>query len=174
MKALFRTSMIVVAAIGILALSAVTAQAAPGDFYAPGMQIDPETMAALQSLIDNGQLDPAADLGDDENVVPPDNLGDDENIVPGDGGDDEMVPPGDGENDVPDNPGEFDNPDTPGTSEDTPTTGAGETPQTPETPRIPETRLPNTGTQLVIIAGLGLLVAVGAMGIRRYAVRHAH
>lgn len=180
MKAFFRTSMIVVAAVvAILALPAGAALAAPGSIYSHNnaVQIDPETLAAVQSLIDNGQLDATTDSGDEDFVVPPEEEpGDDEQVPPAE--DDGIIPenPGDdGLDDGPgqpeeqpgtsDKPGNFDNPDTPVTPE--------QPPVTTKTTQVPETKLPNTGTQLVLLAALGLTLAAVALGVRRFAVRRA-
>ncbi|MHB0867168.1 MAG: LPXTG cell wall anchor domain-containing protein [Thermoleophilia bacterium] len=176
MKAFFKTSMIVMAAAGILALSAGTALAGPGGIYLPDQntQINPEVVAAIHSLVQNGQLqpidpDPAVDGGGEDDVVSPDSPGED-SLIPPEGGDIECLPgtPGcDDGNDQPGepgNPGELDNPETP------PAT-TGQPPVTTETPRVPSSKLPNTGTQLVILAGLGLTVAMAALMVRRFAMR---
>lgn len=169
MKALFKTSMIVVAAAGIMALAAGTALAKPANsnIYQPGqntMKIDPQAVVSMQELAANGQLVPVDDA--DENVVPPDEQcascpapGDDSNI-PDNPGDENL----DGGQDQPGTPGNLDTPDTPQQPATT---------QTVETPKVTETKLPNTGTQLVLLAGLGLTLAAVALGVRRFAVKRA-
>ncbi|MHB1361699.1 MAG: LPXTG cell wall anchor domain-containing protein [Thermoleophilia bacterium] len=178
MKAFSRTSMVLLAAVAILALSAGGALAAPHNtYFQDGMQINPETVATLQNMMDNGQLNPATDSGDEDFVVPPEEEpGDDEQVPPAE--DDGIIPENPGNNgldngsDQPQDsgtPGNFDNPTTPTTPEQPPVTT--ETPK--ETPKVPETKLPNTGTQLVLLAGLGLTLAAVALGVRRFAVRRA-
>jgi len=176
MKVLLTTGIIVAIAAGLLALSASTAMAAPGDnYYFPeNMQMDSDTLAAIQSMIDDGQLQVdevvPGDGGDEDYYVPP--TEDDEM----DEGDEDVQVPDDGDEDVPDNPGnldEDDTPDNPGDLDDD-TPSNPETPVTPQTPTTSTSKLPNTGTQLVLIAGLGLIVALGALGIRRYVVKRAH
>ncbi len=153
MKALFKTSLIVVAAAGIMALAAGTALAKPANsniyrLSQNKMEIDPQTVVSMHSLVTNGQLAPI-DEGANENIVPPD-----EPCV------ECPVPPED-DSDI---PGNLDNPETP---------QQPETPQTVETPKVPESKLPNTGTHLVLFAGLGLTLTAVALGVRRFAVRRA-
>lgn len=160
MTAIFRTSMIVVVSVVLLALSASVALAAPGNGYIQDqmLQMDPDDVAHMQSMIQSGQLQlddvvPADD--DDEYVVPPDDPGDEGQIPPDEPGN-EFVPGGD--------PGEPEDLFNPGTPE-TETPPAAVPPA--ETPRTPSSKLPNTGTHLVIIAGMGLALAAAAFAARR-------
>lgn len=186
MTAIFRTSMMVMASVLLLALSASAALAAPGNGYIQDqmLQMDPDTVAHMQSMIQSGQLQldgivPADD--DDEYVVPPEDPGDEGQIPPDEGEEviqcedengapipcepeplcpgepgDEFVPGGD-----PGEPEELVNPGTP----ETETPPATVPPA--ETPRTPSSKLPNTGTHLVIIAGMGLALAAAAFAARR-------
>ncbi|MBI5870017.1 MAG: LPXTG cell wall anchor domain-containing protein [Actinobacteria bacterium] len=181
MTALFKNSIMMVLAAGILLISAGSALAAPGDAYYPGqnLQIDPETAAQLQDMIESGQLQLAAPDEDEDYIVPPDEPADDgqvpededEGVEPGEPGDEPV--PGDDEPGF-DNPGDSDNPDNPDNPGNPDVSGTPPvTDQPPATTGTPgaSSKLPNTGSHLLILAGLGLALAGAAVLARRVVAR---
>lgn len=177
MKTLIKTSIIVLALIGLMALAAGTAAASPQmDMPWDHEQvIDPSMLARLQDM----NLEP-----DEDFVVPPE-----EQVIP-DGGGDECV--GCDEEDVDDGDDEGiddgqdegvddgqdeqvpDDGDDDGVvdEEETPPLDGGDSGKTDEEQKPPATstssgkQLPNTGTQLAVIGGIGLLIALTAFGTR--------
>lgn len=61
-----------------------------------------------------------------------------------------------------DNPGNFDTPQIPEIPQ-----------QTTEIPQVPSSKLPNTGSHLVLLAGLGLALAAASFGARRVIMKRA-
>ena len=183
MKAFLRTSVFLRASIMltavflILALSAGSALAAPGDYYFPGSgsQIDADTMADLQEMVENGQLQLASPDEDDDYIVPPDESADDaqepadedEGVEPDNPGDEGLVPP---DEDEPGEPEDLGNPN-PGSEETPPADVPPTTTETPPTTGTPSSALPKTGTNLVIIAGMGLSLAALAFAVRKLVAR---
>lgn len=185
MTALFKNSIMMVLAAGILLIAAGSALAAPGDAYYPGqnLQIDPETAARLQDMIESGQLRLAVPDEDEDYIEPPDEPADDgqgpndedEGVEPGEPGDEPV--PGDDEpgfdnpddSDNPDNPDNLDNPGNPDASGTPPATD--QPPAATGTPGASSSKLPNTGSHLLVIAGLGLALAGAAVAVRRFVVR---
>jgi len=156
------TSMIVMAAALMLALFATVAMAAPGGGYFPNdqVQIDPATMQQLLEMADDGVLDdpPIPDGGDEEYVVPPEEQPDDN--IP-DGGEDDGIVEDDG---------------TPGDVTDSADGSMARQPlPTQENYNPPSTnsQLPNTGTQLAIVAGFGMALLLTALVTRHYAMKRA-
>lgn len=168
MKTLLKTALIITVLAAGLALTAGTAMAAPQANH-PWDQvpaIDPSMLAELNEM----------DLAlDDDYYVPPE-----EQVFP-DGGDDECA--GCGEDEFPDEGVEDGvdviEPDDGGDEgvveeEETPPIDQGsDSGKTDETPKPPAgktdsgKKLPNTGTRLVIIGGIGLLAALTAYGASR-------
>ncbi|MHB9111581.1 MAG: hypothetical protein ACYC4D_02985 [Thermoleophilia bacterium] len=122
-----------------------------------------DDMQGLPGDVDEGDVPGCEDIGDPESLDCPGEDG----VVPGDdegiddGSDDYIVPPDDIPEDTPgDNPGltpPDDTIDTPDTSEAPPATP----PATTTT-----SSLPKTGTYLLVLGGIGMLVAFGALGAR--------
>lgn len=175
MKAIFRTSISFVAAIVILALSAGSSLAAPGDYYFPGngSQIDADAVAQMQSMIESGQLQLGFPDEDDDYIVPPDEPADNVQEPADEGEDTELDNPGD-EGQVPpdeDEPEDLGNPN-PGPEETPPANVPPTTTETPPTTTgTPSSALPKTGTHLVIIAGMGLSLAALALATRKLVTR---
>lgn len=97
------------------------------------------------------------DLGDPDSL----NCPGEDGVVPGDDdgiddGIDDEIGPGDNPGDTP----EGDNPDL-NPPDDTP-----DTPVTPPTTTTTTSSLPKTGTYLLALAGVGMIVAIGALGAR--------
>lgn len=169
MKALKMTSMMVVAVALLLALTATVAMAAPGGGYYPSdeVQIDPATLQQLQEMVNDGTLNDGLipDGGDEEYVVPPDDLPDDS--IVDDGEDDGIID--DGED------GGIDD-GTPGDVDDSADDSVPQPPlptQENNNPPSTSSKLPNTGTQLAIVAGFGMALLLTALVIRHYAMKRA-
>lgn len=174
MKTLIRTSILILATLGLMALVAGTATAAPSPHPAipwdhDDLVIDPQVLIDLSGV----EL-----VHDDDAVVPPD-----DGVFPDGGGDecagcddDDSVDeaPDDGiDEDAPDegiddggDEGIVEDEETPpADSDDSGTTDDEQKPpvSTNETGK----KLPNTGTQLALIGGIGLLVALTAFATRK-------
>lgn len=167
MKATVKTSLMVAAVMGLMALFAGTAMAAPHGFYIPGgdQTISPEDVQALQGLLVNGGNEP-----DDGVLVPPQG---DEDARPPDGGGN---PGGNSGNDEPVEPEAY-----PGGNESGNNGGNVDTPRTQETPPQPgnpappasSSKLPNTGSQLAMFALAAIAVMAVAYTTRRIVSRRA-
>lgn len=183
MKSMVKTSAMVLtlAIAGLLVLSAAPALAAPDYYGGSEMQFDPELIEAMNEAMQN--------YGEEDYVVPPEEMPLDpcmfiECEEPGDEGEEpgeEMVPEDD--SDIPsdhpgDNPGD-DNPGFDGGEEDTPDQPVTpdepvqpETPSATETPKAPvSSKLPNTGSGLLLLAAAGALLIVAAVVGRRMVLK---
>jgi LPXTG-motif cell wall-anchored protein len=171
MKTLIKTSVFVLALAGIVAIMTGTAAAAPYD----KAHMDQELAINQHDIVDMSGIVVAPVEEDDEDDQPsfPDGgddecVGcDDEDDQPSfpDGGDDECVGCDDDEglDDGGDDEGVVDDEENPPVDEDE------EEEQTPPTTDSGK-KLPNTGTQLAIIGGIGLLAALAAI-TARFALR---
>lgn len=167
MKKAMLTTIMAIAVTGLLALGASPAMADViyfGSSPDEGLNIDSERMQDLMSAVNADAVDDDGVLVDPEPETYPDDGGgegyDSSADAPpvDDGGVDEPV--------LPQNPGSNDGYDNPGSSGN---------PGTPETPKPPqtETKLPNTGTQMALIAVAGLVVIAAAYAVRRATARRS-
>jgi hypothetical protein len=155
MKSIIRTSVMVLAVAGMLALSASQALAAPEP-------LGPENGGPMVQMGVH-----SVQLPDEEYPVEPDALNEGLNELPCElCQDDNAMPNEPDETVVPDEPVTHGVPGTPGT-----TNIPKRQPAPPETPESPGTRLPNTGSHLLILAVLGISLATVAMAARRIAFR---
>lgn len=168
MKTLIKTSIFVIALAGIMAYLAGSALAAPAPAYehAPwqdDMLIDPDIVRDLSQVEVINPGGPFPDAGDDECAGCDDGAvddGSDEGVDEGDDGGDEGVDEGDDE-------GVVDEEQTPPVDENDDSGKTDEQQTPPTTNQSSGKKLPNTGTQLAIIGGIGFLVALSAFGARK-------
>lgn len=173
MKTMAKTFIAMMAVVAVALLMAVPAMAwQPADesqFSKPlnedGVQLinvglPVVDMQGLPDEMDEGAIPGCDDLGDPDSLNCPGEEGVDEGDDEGidDGGDDEITP-GDTPEDTPgdDTPDLTPPEDTPGTSETPPVT-----PPTTTT----TSNLPKTGTYLLALAGIGMIVALGSLSAR--------
>lgn len=172
MKAMAKTSVMILAMAitGLLVIAAAPAMAAPNYMGGAEMQIDPEfLMEHMELLQPSGEQEeyPVAPCEVVECEVPGE-----EGDLPGDEG---LEPEDEGEVPGDDNPG-FDD----GSEEETPVqplqpetperSVTPETPQqpvTPQTPAVTSSKLPNTGSGLLILAAAGAVILAVAFAGRK-------
>lgn len=155
MKSIIRTSVMVLAVAGMLALSASQALAAPEP-------LGPENGGPMMQMDVHAVQQP-----DEESLVEPDALNEGLNELPCElCQDDNTMPDEPDETVVPDEPITHAVPGTPGT-----TNIPKRQPAPPETTEPPGTRLPNTGSHLLILAVLGISLVTVATAARKIALR---
>lgn len=168
MKKVMLTTILTIAVAAFLALGASPAMAEVIYFDSPqgqGFDFDSVDMQNLMNAVNTAGEDESGYLVDPApEGYPDDGGGEGYHGTPGgappadDGGVDEPV--------LPQNPGSnggYDNPRSSGT------------PETPTTSQPPQsnTKLPNTGTQMAVVAAIGLMVIFTAYAVRRAACRRA-
>lgn len=172
MKKAMLTTIMAIAVTGLLALGASPAMADViyfGTSPDEGLNIDSERMQDLMSAVnadaleDDGVVAPGEetypDDGGSSGYTPSDDVENPGVEYPDDGGGEGYVPPDDVE--YPDDG--YDNPSNP------------DNPTTPEPPKTPQgsSKLPNTGTQMALVAIAGLAVIATAWAVRRATARRS-
>lgn len=182
MKALIRTSIVVAIVTLFLAVAAAPALAKDqaGDAEKAdlsGLNLSPQEIAALQKSPDLQTVYCCAVVGNA--VVPPDNLmpENDSNPNGANPGDNPVNPGGNNSGGQPGNDNSGGQPPAhvgnPSENPPTSTTPQPQTPKAPEQPPATSSKLPNTGTKLLLVAAFGVALAVSAMIARRVIKRVA-